>query len=208
MINAIILAAGEGSRMGELKQLLPWQGRTIVETVILRITRSHLDGEIRVVVGSQAERVKKVLEKNEKISPVIRENTDYQRGMFSSVMTGIKNLPEGTEGLLFMLADQPLVSTSVYNKLIREFRDRGSLILAPSYQGKRGHPLLLSSQMVPEIYQLAEGGEPEGGLRSLLRQNREIIDYVEVEDKSVVIDLDYKQDYYKYHPDKTPKENV
>ncbi len=203
MINAVVLAAGEGSRMGELKQLLPWQGRTILETVILRLDRSKLEGEIRVVVGSEAEKVKKVLQENNEISPVILENPDYQRGMFSSVMTGIEDLPAETEGLLFMLADQPLVSTRIYNKLIREFKEQQSLLLAPSFQGSRGHPLLLSAQMLPEIYELAAGGEPEGGLRSLLRQNSDLIDYVEVEDESVVVDLDYKQDYYQYHPDKS-----
>ncbi len=208
MINAIVLAAGEGSRMGELKQLLPWKDRTILETVILNLDSSRLDGEIRVVVGSEAERIKKVLRKNEKISPVVLENPDYQRGMFSSVMRGIKNLPQETEGLLFMLADQPLVTSDIYNKLIGEFKERNSLILAPSYQDRRGHPLLLSEQMLPEVHKLAEGGQPEGGLRSLLRQNSELIDYVEVDDKSVVIDLDYKKDYYKYHPDKTQEEEM
>ena len=200
MITAIVLAAGEGSRMGELKQLLPWGESTIIETVIHRLQSSSLDGEVRVVLGAEADRVREVLEDNPELEPVIRENPDYSRGMFSSVLTGIEDIPSEVEGLLFMLADQPLVTTSIYDKMLSEFRQRQPLLMAPSCRGNRGHPLLISSSLIPEIYELAEGGEPEGGLRSLLSRRSGDIEYVEVDDEAVITDLDYKEDYRKHHP--------
>ena len=200
MITAIVLAAGEGSRMGELKQLLPWGEKTIIETVISRLQASNLEGEVRVVLGAEADRVREVLENNTGLDPVIKENPDYSRGMFSSVLTGMEDIPSEVEGLLFMLADQPLVTTSIYNRLLAEFRRREPLLMAPSCRGNRGHPLLISSSLIPEIYELAEGGEPEGGLRSLLRKRSDDIEYVDIDDKAVITDLDYKEDYREHHP--------
>ncbi|MBF8438132.1 nucleotidyltransferase family protein [Halanaerobiaceae bacterium Z-7014] len=198
MISAIILAAGEASRMGKLKQLLPWEDSTILGTVIKNIQESRLEGQIRVVLGAESDRIKRELSD---YNCQFLTNPDYTRGMFSSVMTGIQNLPETTTGLLFMLADQPLVTTGIYNKLINYFKEEEPLLLVPSYKKRRGHPLIISAELIPEIHKLGEDGDPEGGLRSLLDKYEDDIEYYNVDKEGVIIDLDYYEDYQKYYSD-------
>ena len=198
MISAIILAAGEASRMGKLKQLLPWEDSTILGTVIKNIQESELDGQVRVVLGAESERIKEELAD---YNCQFLTNPDYTRGMFSSVMTGIKNLPINTTGLLFMLADQPLVTTDIYNQLISYFKKEEPLLLVPSYNQRRGHPLIISSTLIPEIYKLGKDGDPEGGLRALLDKYEDDIEYYNVDKEGVIIDLDYYEDYQKYYSD-------
>ncbi len=204
MISAVVLAAGEGSRMGRLKQLLPWGDKTVLGTVVSNLHQSTLDGEIRVVIGCQAKRIRSELADELPERVKMLENNEYQRGMFSSVLAGLKNLPAETSGLLFMLADQPLVTADIYNKLLQKFRKEQPLLLVPSYQNRRGHPLLIQSSLIPEIYALAQGkSEPEGGLRTLLENYSQEIEYLEFDRKSVLIDLDYQEDYQKYVPGQT-----
>ncbi len=198
MISAIILAAGEASRMGRLKQLLPWGESTILGTVINNIQESELDGQIRVVLGAESERIKAELSD---YNCQFLTNPDYTRGMFSSVMTGIKDLPQNTTGLLFMLADQPLVTTDIYNQLINYFKKEEPLLLVPSYNQRRGHPLIISAELIPEIYKLREDGVPEGGLRALLDKYEDEIEYYNLDQEGVIIDLDYYEDYQKYYSD-------
>lgn len=198
MISAIILAAGEASRMGRLKQLLPWGETTILGTVINNIQKSELDGQIRVVLGAEADRIKSELSD---FNCQFITNPDYTRGMFSSVMTGIQDLPKNTTGLLFMLADQPLVTTEIYNQLINYFNKEEPLLLVPSYKQRRGHPLIISSELIPEVHKLGDNGAPEGGLRTLLDKYQTEIEYYNVDREGVIIDLDYYQDYQKYYLD-------
>jgi len=198
MISAIILAAGEASRMGRLKQLLPWGESTILGTVINNIQESELDGQVRVVLGAESERIKAELSD---YNCQFLTNPDYTRGMFSSVMTGIKDLSQNTTGLLFMLADQPLVTTDIYNQLINYFKKEEPLLLVPSYNQRRGHPLIISAELIPEIYKLREDGVPEGGLRALLDKYEDEIEYYNLDQEGVIIDLDYYEDYQKYYSD-------
>ena len=198
MISAIILAAGEASRMGKLKQLLPWEDSTILGTVITNIQESRLEGQVRVVLGAQSDRIKRELSD---YNCQFLTNPDYTRGMFSSVMTGIQSLPENTTGLLFMLADQPLVTTDIYNCLIKYFKEEEPLLLVPSYNQRRGHPLIIAAELIPEIHKLGEDGDPEGGLRALLDKYEDDIEYYNVDKEGVIIDLDYYEDYQKYRSD-------
>ncbi len=204
MISAVVLAAGEASRMGCLKQLLPWGDKTVLGTVISNLTESTLDGELRVVLGYQADRIRRELADELTEEVRLLKNRDYQRGMFSSVLAGLENLPAETSGLLFMLADQPLVTTDIYNRLLKKFRQEQPLLLVPSYHKQRGHPLLIQSSLIPEIFALNRGqSEPEGGLRTLLEKYSQEIEYLEIGRKAVLIDLDCQEDYQKYAPRKT-----
>lgn len=209
MVTAVVLAAGKASRMHRLKQLLPWGDKTILETVICRLQSSSLSGEIRVVLGAEIDRIKEVLISsphidNESGELIIKKNSEFERGMFSSVMAGIEGLKPGDsslEGIMFMLGDMPLIKTSLYDSLLAEFRAENPSILAPRCCGRRGHPVLISTSLLPDLYKMAEGaGRPEGGLRELLDERRDEIDYFETEDCSVLKDLDYREEYLRLRP--------
>ncbi|WP_143422993.1 nucleotidyltransferase family protein [Halarsenatibacter silvermanii] len=207
-MTAVVLAAGKASRMHRLKQLLPWGDKTILETVICRLQSSSLSGEIRVVLGAEVDRIKEVLISSPHIDNrgeiIIKKNPEFEKGMFSSVMVGIEGLEPGDsdlEGIMFMLGDMPLIKTSLYDSLLAEFRAENPSILAPRCCGRRGHPVLISTSLLPDLYKMADGAEqPEGGLRELLEERRDEIEYFETEDSSVLEDLDYREEYLQLRP--------
>ena len=102
-VTGIILAAGEGSRMGRTKQLLPFRGLKILECVIDSALASTLD-RVVVVLGHQAELLKPMLERK---SVEVVVNPDYRVGQSSSLKVGLKALSEETDAVLFLLVGSP-----------------------------------------------------------------------------------------------------
>src|SRR5690242_19117683 len=101
MVAAIVLAAGESRRMGQLKPLLPFGPRTVIETVVASLSASRV-GEILVVTGHRSEEVEAALAQ----APVrVVRNPDYRRGMLSSVQRGVAAAPAETTWFLVALAD-------------------------------------------------------------------------------------------------------
>lgn len=195
MFSAVILAAGEAKRMGTLKQLLPWGESTILETVITNVSSCHyIDDEIRVIVGAESERIISVLSKWNKEELKVIKNPDYKTGMLSSVWRGLEALPQKTEYVVFVLGDQPLIPTRIFNRVIEKYLDLKPEIIVPIYQGQRGHPIVINKKLLPEVYKLTG----PGGLRSLIQKQPEKVYFYEIDDKRITIDLDYYEEYQKY----------
>jgi len=195
MYTAIILAAGEADRMGKLKQLLPWKDKTILETVIDNVLESeYIDDEIRVVLGAEAERVKEKIDYYEDERFRVKENPDYKEGMSSSLQTGIKYLSENTKNLIIFLGDQPLITSDIFDKLINRFEETSSEIMLPSYNEKPGHPVIISTKFLPEIKKL----DGAMGLKPFLDEHEDLVEHYSINDKKVIIDLDYYEDYQYY----------
>lgn len=199
MISGIILAAGESKRMGELKQLLPFGNSTIIETVIDNLAKSKLD-ELLVVLGHEASRITEQI----KHKPIrIVYNADYKQGMLSSVKCGLRAAvesaihsvtPNRQDALLVALVDQPFLTTNLIDQVIIEFLRRDKGIVLPSYNYRRGHPVIIDLKYKDEILNLE--GE-EAGLRDIIRVHPEDIFYVEVDTDAVVRDIDYREDYLR-----------
>jgi molybdenum cofactor cytidylyltransferase len=187
MIWALILAAGESKRMGRPKMLLPFGGSTILETVIAAALRSSVDRTM-VVVGAERERIGRVLE-NYPVEPVF--NPDYGRGMLSSVQAGFEALPPEARAALVMLGDQPAVTESIIDTLIRAFTRTGSALVVPVFSGRRGHPLLIGARFREEV----RGLPPAIGLRQLVRDHPEAVLEVPVQEDGILQDIDDPGDY-------------
>ena len=197
MITALILAAGEGSRMGTLKQLLPWQESTILETVLGNIASCrYVDDEIRVVLGAKAEKIRPVLHKHQDEIDNLKifENRDYKKGMLSSVRKGLMDLSENTEYIMLSLVDQPLITKEIYDQVLTELFQKRPEIMVPVTDGKRGHPLIFSVDYLDEVFKLPG----PGGLRRLLDNNPEDIYHFPIDDERILIDLDYIEEYKEY----------
>lgn len=195
MYTGIILAAGEADRMGKLKQLLPWKDKTILETVIDNVLESrYIDDEIRVVLGAEAEKVKEKIDYYEDDRLRIKENPDYQEGMSSSLKKGIEDLSKNTNYLVIFLGDQPLITADIFDMLINEFEESSSDIMLPSYNGKPGHPVIISTKFLPEIKKL----DGAMGLKPFLEAHKDLVEHYSINDKKVIIDLDYYDDYQYY----------
>lgn len=187
MIRAIILAAGESSRMGQPKMLLPFGQASIIETVITGITASCAD-DIVVVLGAEKERISGLIKKY----PVsLVYNPAYPTGMLSSVQAGFAALPDNTRAALIVLGDQPDVSPAVVDLLIKRYNSAEKGILLPVQGGKRGHPVLIDMKYRKMIANL----DPAVGLRALMHAQADDILQVEVDDPAVHQDIDNLEDY-------------
>ena len=151
-IPVILLAAGSSSRMGQAKQLLPWENTTLIQHQIEMM--SPLANPLIVVLGSGAEEIKPVVA-DESVTVVINEN--WESGMGTSVAAGVKQLSQFPDavGVLFALIDQPLVNTEHYFKLIHAFcPGEKQIVASQSSSGWLGVPALFDSCYFEELSQL------------------------------------------------------
>jgi molybdenum cofactor cytidylyltransferase len=164
LIAAIILAAGAATRMGQLKQLLPYRGGTLLEHCIQEARSAGFDPVI-VVVGAEADAVRARIAQY----PVeIVENSDWARGMGTSVVAGVRAVERlGTEsaGVALLLADQPLVTAAHLAAMRAALAQTSATAIAAEYNGTLGVPALFKRAMLPQLAALA----PEAGARGLLR---------------------------------------
>lgn len=189
MICAIVLAAGKSSRMGVQKLLLPFGGTTVIARIARRLLDSTID-KVYVVVGYQSDRIAAELS-GLKVSLV--ENPDFESGMLSSVRCGIGSLPRDCDGVLVALGDQPAITSELVDQMIRTFARTDKGIIVPTYQGKRGHPILFAGRFCSEIMTKYD----EIGLCGLLRAYPDDVFEMTASTSAVLCDMDFPQDYQR-----------
>ena len=173
--------------MGEPKQLLPFGKSTIVETVVDSMLESKFD-EVIVVVGHCAEQIQEQLSER----PVkIVFNSDYHEGMLTSAQAGIRAL-QGSGAFALMLVDQPFITAALIDGVIDAYVRTDKGIALPSYNYKRGHPVIFHRRYANEILGL---GTESGGVRMLFKRYGDDIHYVTVDTDRVLRDIDYREDY-------------
>src|SRR4030042_4076922 len=190
MISAILLAAGQSKRMSKLKQLMPFGKSTIGEQAVDNLLGSAVD-EVIVVVGYKAEDVIKAIAAKP-IRLVI--NPDYEQGMSTSVIAGLNLVHSGVQGVRLALGDQPLVDSQTIDRLIEEFCNHEKGIAVPTYQGRRGHPIIFAIKHKEQLLKL----RGEVGGRQIIKDNPDDILEVAVDSESIVADFDTTDDYQAY----------
>ena len=188
--------------MGRPKQLLPWQGKTLLQHVLESLINSDADETI-LVLGHEADRIRKSLP----ALPIkIAINPDYKQGMASSLRQGLLTMDPRSEAFLLCLADQPGIGPGIINTLIRQFRQanpkRG--IVRPVYRGRRGHPVLIGAQYLQEALQLLQGDV--GARQILMNHPGDILD-IAVEEDAVLKDIDTPEEYQEYTKQTGPGES-
>jgi molybdenum cofactor cytidylyltransferase len=193
MISAIILAAGQSRRMGQPKMLLPWGKQTVIEHVVAMFLHAGVE-DILLVTGGEHERVEKAVDGY----PVRKvHNTDYAAGeMLSSLQCGLGELPEKVQAALIGLGDQPQVQEETIRAICDAYRERGSRLIVPSFQMKRGHPWLVDRSLWEYILSL----QPPATPRDFLNTHASEILYVNMDTPTILADLDTPDDYMKSHP--------
>jgi molybdenum cofactor cytidylyltransferase len=188
MIAGLILAAGESSRMGTPKATLAYRGRTFLEAIAQTLGEAGIE-RIVVVLGHQAEEIQRQIEL-EPAQVVI--NADYRSGQTSSLQVGLRALlADEPEAVLLCLVDHPAVGAETVRRIVAAFCQCGAPVVIPTYQGRRGHPVLIGRQLFDELLRLAS----EAGADSVVRRYRPAAQFVEVEDEGVVIDVDDRESY-------------
>jgi molybdenum cofactor cytidylyltransferase len=140
------LAAGDSNRFETPKQLLNWQGKTLLKHAI-QIVEPFLKSRIIVVFGSNAEAISAVELNHVKII----KNSDWQEGIASSIRSGIEALPTNASAVLIMLGDQPLISTIQIYSLLVTWHKQPKMIVASSYNGTIGVPAIFPSDLFYEL---------------------------------------------------------
>jgi molybdenum cofactor cytidylyltransferase len=191
VLSAVILAAGESKRMGGYtKALLPVDGGTFLERTIELMHHGEI-GEIFIILGPEAEEVKKSVQPG---GVRFFINKEWKSGQLSSLRIGVRHLSSESEGMIFTPVDHPLVQKSTYDSLISFWLDHRERIVVPVYRGRKGHPALFPRG----IYGMLLSAELPGGARDILYREKESVSYVEVADFGVVQDIDTVEDYRRY----------
>lgn len=188
-IGAVVLAAGMSARMGESKVLLPWgERKTIIEHIVEQLINSRVE-HIVVVTGHMAKEVKQVVEP---MGVQVVNNRSYKTGeMLSSIKTGLRALPESAAASLIVLGDQPRIQPKVIYQVMTAYAEGQGEIIVPSFEMRRGHPVLISRRYWQEI--LALPGK--GSMRDVMNAHQDRIAYVNVDTDSVLRDVDTPADY-------------
>ena len=190
MIAGLILAAGESSRMGIDKAALTYRGRTFLELMVQTLREINLD-RIVVVLGHHAQEIQRQI-KLEAAQVVV--NPDYRSGQTSSLQAALRSLlADDLEAIILCLVDHPAVCAETVRRIVATFRQCGAPVVIPTYQGRRGHPVLIGRQVFRELLDLPAGM----GANSVLRRFLPATQFVEVDDEGVVIDVDDPESYQR-----------
>ena len=189
-IGLIILAAGSATRMGRPKQLLSYQGRSLILHAV-EVALASLCQPIIVVLGAYAEQIKPELMLK---AVQVVENSQWQEGMSSSIRAGISMLLKTNsklDAVIISLADQPLVSPQIFNQLIQSYQETQKVIIASKYNETTGVPALFSNALFPELMQL----EGDKGAKALIQKYIDAGLILLIPEAAIDIDTpdDYKQ---------------
>jgi molybdenum cofactor cytidylyltransferase len=183
-VAAIVLAAGKSSRMAPRHKLLvpDSSGRAMVARVIDTLLASRAR-PILVVTGHRAAEVRAALS-GRPVSFVTAD--DYEDGLSASLRAGLAAVPAAAAAAMVMLGDMPLVTAGSIDRLIEAYdADEGRLIITPTHQGQVGNPILWDRRYFPAMMAL----QGDSGARSLLRQHRDAVAEVELDD-TILRDFD------------------
>lgn len=191
MISAVILAAGESRRMGTQNKLLLQIGSEVLIRKFVKSVCASAADAVLVVLGHEAEKIKAVLQ-----DQALRfvKNTCYEKGMTTSIQSGVNAASMESVGLMICLADLPFAETSDFNRLIQAFTDfrrtESSLIIVPVFQGQRGNPVLFSAEFRDKL--LAHNGE---GCKGIVSKYPQSVREVSMENDNLLRDIDTPEDY-------------
>jgi molybdenum cofactor cytidylyltransferase len=198
-LGAVILAAGESSRMGGDKALLPWPpssagatpgGQTFLSAAIH--TLGWLNDFVVVVAGKNEGSLASVVYAN---GAVLVRNPEPERGQFSSLQVGLHEvMSRGRDAAMITLVDRPPVSVATVEQLralFSEATERGKWAVVPEYGGHHGHPVVAGRELI-EAYLRAPA---TANARDIQHQNQDHIEYVRVDDPFVAMNVDTPQDY-------------
>ncbi|MEA5597856.1 nucleotidyltransferase family protein [Rivularia sp. UHCC 0363] len=189
-VGLIILAAGKSNRMGKPKQLLTYQGSSLISHAV-KTGLNSICKPVIVVLGAYVEHIKPQINK----FPVqIIENPYWKTGMSSSIHAGItviKTSHPNLDAVIIALADQPLINQTVFNQLVQSYQETQNIIIASAYDDIIGVPALFDRSLFTELNNL----EGDKGAKTLMRKYQDEILTINI--PQAAIDIDTPDDYEK-----------
>jgi molybdenum cofactor cytidylyltransferase len=181
MLAAVILSGGASRRMGSPKALVSYQGASFLEH-LLSVTRHPAIGVRRVVLGPDGDTISRQVA----LAPEeIVLNREWERGQLSSIHAALRSLPAGTEGMLLCPVDHPLVSATLVNNLIVTFLETRTPVVLPTFEGRRGHPVIFSAAVYDELLR----APLETGARAVVWAHKNELQEVSTTEEGCVLNL-------------------
>lgn len=194
MIGAIVMAAGLSRRMGRPKLILPWGDTTVIGRVVEVLFQAGVAPVVVVTGGSNAQ-VEAVL-KEQPVRLVF--NPRYQEDqMVLSLQIGLEAIVKEVEAVLVVLGDQPQIELSVVRAVIESASQSSAALVVPSFQMRRGHPWLAKRVLFSALLDI----RPPATLRDFLFEHANEIEYLTVDNPSILQDLDTPEDYQRLAPE-------
>ncbi len=190
-IGAVLLAAGEGKRMGGvIKPLITLQGVPLIRRHLIALSGAGID-DVVVVTGHAAARVEAAI--TDFPLTVVR-NDAWQDGQQGSVRLGLEAMTGNFDAIVILLCDQPLVQSGDIVELLAAFKKRGTgHVLIPSVAGQRGNPVVLDAEAVESI----RSSGANLGCRKFVQDNPALVHVHETANTRFLTDLDTREDVEK-----------
>ena len=185
--EAVVLAAGSGSRFGGDKLTAPWREGLLLEGA-LRAAFAAPVRSVTVVIGANAPAVSAAARTFDPRTVIVHA-ADHAEGMAASLRTGLASLPADAEGAFVFLGDMPRVPPAVLGRMAQALYE-GALAVAPVWRGRRGNPVLLHADLFPQLLALTG----DAGARGVLQGLGEKLALVESPDDGVLFDVDVPSD--------------
>lgn len=191
-VSSIILGAGLSSRMGVEKLTLPWQGSTIIETVLNKLGLVGVGQIILVLRPSQKEVVSQLKDQSHAgLVRIVFLDQFFPQDMLASIQCGIASLSINFLYAMIFLGDQPLIQTGTLTQLMEARLSSDKPLIVPSFQMKRGHPWLVRRDLWSDLLESPHQNTP----RAFLNAYENEIHYVPVNDESILKDIDTPEEY-------------
>jgi len=187
-VTAILLAAGESTRMGAPKPLLDWGGQTLIEYQIAQLRQPPID-DVVVALGHRAEVIRPLAES---AGARVVINEVYQRkGRAGSLRAAARAVPDNTRAVLVLSVDQPRPH-AVIKRLVEIHQQAENLISVPSFEGKRGHPPVLDGWLLPDLRTVRERTQ---GIRALIERYEASVVEIPFDSDVVLLDINSLDEY-------------
>jgi molybdenum cofactor cytidylyltransferase len=192
MIAAVILSAGESSRMGRPKALLPIDGQTFIEKIVGALKQTSV-GKIIVVLGHNGDEMRRSIQH---LPVEIMINPDYRLGQLSSLQTAIRHLQGETncDGIVVHLVDHPYINPQLLQLMLHRFVDEKRAIVVPRHQGKRGHPVIFARELFSELL----AAPMDQGAKAVVNAHRDETLEIDTEEVGITLDIDTPE-LYRQH---------
>ena len=190
-VSALLLAAGQSRRMGAFKPLLPFGPATVIQSCLANLKAGGVD-DVTVVAGYRADDLKAALAELDYVHFVI--NPDLSSEMGASIERGVASLSATTQAVLIALTDQPAIPGVVIRQIVDAWR-AGAKLVIPEFNGRGGHPVLVSLDYREELLRL----DPEQGLKGFFDAHKDQVVRLRVNSSYIARDLDTWDDYRALH---------
>jgi molybdenum cofactor cytidylyltransferase len=174
--------------MGTDKALLAYRGRTFLETLVATLREAGIE-RVAAVLGHHAGEIRRAVSLAD-VEVIV--NREYARGQTSSLQAGLRGIErDDLEAVLLCLVDHPAIAPATVRTLVENFRRSSALVVIPTRQGRRGHPVLLARALFAEFLQLRS----DEGANAVVRAHHAETQFVEVDDAGILVDVDNPETY-------------